>query len=134
MCGCQLLCDYFYLHVLETSRCVRYVADFFTDMFVYFFLEIFLAAAGLSPPRHIATVPTRHSLASPTPPSPRYNLYFHIMVVDHVTQLDVTRSKDILCRYADLFMSTNESVLNCPRFLDGTQLCGWGYFLCSTLV
>jgi hypothetical protein len=38
---------------------------------------------------------------------PRYNLYFHIMVVDHVTQLGVSRSKEKQCRYVDLCMSTN---------------------------
>jgi hypothetical protein len=31
------------------------------------------------------------------------------MVVDHVTQLGVSRSKEIQCRYADLCISTNVS-------------------------
>jgi hypothetical protein len=38
------------------------------------------------------------------------------MVVDHITQLGVPRSKEILCRYVDLCISTNVSVLNCPQF------------------
>ncbi len=56
---------------------------------------------------------------------PRYNLNFRIMVVDHVTQLGVSRSKVIRCRYADLCISTNVSVSNCPRFLDSPRLRRW---------
>src|SRR5688500_11002658 len=53
------------------------------------------------------------------------NLYFRIMVVDHVTQLSVSRSKVIQCRYADLCISTNVSVSNCPLFLDSPRLRRW---------
>jgi hypothetical protein len=57
---------------------------------------------------------------------PRYNLYFRTMVVDHVTQLGVSRSKEIQCRYAYLCISTKVSVSNCPRFLDSLRLRRWG--------
>jgi hypothetical protein len=43
---------------------------FFIDKFVYFFVEAFLAVAGLPALRRIATAPTRHNLASLTLPSP----------------------------------------------------------------
>jgi hypothetical protein len=42
----------------------------FIDRFVFFFVEDFLAAASLPAPRRVANAPTRHSLASLTPPSP----------------------------------------------------------------
>jgi hypothetical protein len=51
--------------------------------------------------------------------------YYSIMVVDHVTQLGVSRSKDIWCRYADLCISTNVSVSNCPHFMGSLQLRRW---------
>jgi hypothetical protein len=53
---------------------------------------------------------------------PRYNLYFHILVVDHVNQVGVSRSKEIQFRYAYLCISTNVSVSNRPRFLDSPRL------------
>jgi hypothetical protein len=53
---------------------------------------------------------------------PRYNLYFRIMVVDHVNQLVVSRSKEIWCGYVDLCISTNVSISNCPCFLDSPRL------------
>jgi hypothetical protein len=43
-----------------------------TDL-CFFFTEkilVFLAAAGLPAPRHVATAPTRHSPTSLTPPPP----------------------------------------------------------------
>jgi hypothetical protein len=93
---------------------------FFTEMIL-----VFLAAAGLPAPRRVATAPTRHIPTSLTPRHPRYNLYFRIMVIEHVTQLSVSRSKKIRCRYADLCISTNVSVSNCPRFLDSPRLRRW---------
>jgi hypothetical protein len=68
--------------------------NFFVDRLVHFSAEVFLAVVGLPSPRRVATAPTHHSLASLTPPSP-YNFYFRIMVVDHVTQIGVSRLKEI---------------------------------------
>jgi hypothetical protein len=74
------------------GRCCRnfVLADLFS-----FFAEVFLDVIGLPAPHHVATTPTRHRLVSLTPPPPKVYLDFHIMVVDNVTQLGVSRSKEI---------------------------------------
>jgi hypothetical protein len=46
-------------------------------------------------PSRLVTAPTCHDLASPTHLHPRYNPYFCIMVIDHITQLCVSHSKEI---------------------------------------
>jgi hypothetical protein len=51
----------------KPPRAGEVLPNFFVDRLVYFFAEVFLAAAGL--PR-VATAPTRHSPTSLTPPPP----------------------------------------------------------------
>ena len=51
----------------KPPRAGEVLPNFFVDILVYFFAEVFLAAAGL--PR-VATAPTRHSPTSLTPPPP----------------------------------------------------------------
>jgi hypothetical protein len=53
---------------METSPLGGGVVEFFVDRLV-FFVEVFLATAGLPTPRRVATTPIHHSLASLTPPS-----------------------------------------------------------------
>jgi hypothetical protein len=53
---------------------------------------------------------------------PRYNLYFCIMIVDHITQLGVSCSKETQCKYVDLCISIIVSISNCPYFLDSPWL------------
>jgi hypothetical protein len=55
-----------------------------------FYSEVLLAATGLVAPTTITLLAWLHS-------HPRYNLYFRILVVDHVTQLGVSHSKEIRC-------------------------------------
>ena len=94
---------------------------FLTCLFIFYREDTCLPShcgSACTASRHHCTNPPQHRHL-------RYNLNFRIMVVDHVTQLGVSRSKEIRCRYADLCISTNVSVSNCPRFLDSPRLPRW---------
>lgn len=56
---------------MKTSLYGEVLPKFFIGILVFFIFAVaFLAIAGLSVPRHVATAPARHSLASLTPPTP----------------------------------------------------------------
>lgn len=56
---------------------------------------VFLAVAGLPAPRLVATATPARTLLAGLHRHPTYNLSFRIIVVDHITQLSVSHSKEI---------------------------------------
>jgi hypothetical protein len=85
MFGCQPSCCYFYLQVLETSPWRVGAVEFFVDRLVLIFCRGIPCRLrenlhrDASPLHRLAT-----ALLTLLHQHPRYNLYFCIMVVDHV--------------------------------------------------
>jgi hypothetical protein len=67
---------------------------------------VFLGAAGPPAPLRLAIAPTRHDPASLTPSPTKVYPSFRILVVGNVTQLGVSRSKEIrleVCRSLHIY-------------------------------